>query len=271
MTPVARPLLKWAGGKGQMLEAIASHIPVRWDRYVEPMIGGGALFFALAPERALVADANPELVNFYRAIVHDLHGLVTKYEAWPFDEKTFYELRAVSFSDLDSTTAAARMLYLNRACFNGLYRVNRKGDFNVPWGRYERPYRVQIERFEAARDILSRAQIELGDFSDLLEAEAAKGDLVFLDPPYVPISPYSDFKRYTTQQFQSADHVRMAELVRSLSERGCETIITNSNHSLVHDLYQGYQIRVIPTRRNVNSRAEGRKGEDVIIHVPAAR
>ena len=254
-----------------MLEAIASHLPATWDRYVEPMVGGGALFFALAPQRALIADSNPELVNFYRAIVRDLDNLIATYEGWTFDEKTFYELRALRFSDLDSTTAAARLLYLNRSCFNGLYRVNRSGDFNVPWGRYKRPYKIEIERFEAARNVLSRTRIELGDFSDVLENEAAGGDLVFLDPPYVPISAYSDFKRYTKQQFQSADHVRMAKLVRSLSERGCETIITNSNHSLVHDLYQGYQIRVIPTRRNVNSRAEGRTGEDVIIHVPAAR
>jgi len=271
MTPVARPLLKWAGGKGQLLNAIACHIPARWNRYIEPMVGGGAVFFALAPKKSLIADSNPELINFYRAIVSDLDGLIAQYEAWPFDENTFYELRSLKFSDLDSRTAAARLLYLNRACFNGLYRVNRYGEFNVPWGRYKRPYKVEMERFEAARNILCRARIELGDFSEILDIEAASGDLVFLDPPYVPISAYSDFKRYTKQQFQSADHVRMAELVLSLSERGCETIITNSNHSLVHDLYQGYEIQVIPTRRNVNSRANGRTGEDVIIHVPAAR
>jgi DNA adenine methylase len=253
-----------------MLSAIAEHIPNRWRRYVEPMIGGGALFFALAPQRALIADINPELINFYREIVHDLEGLLAQYEAWSFDESTFYELRALKFSDLNSRTAAARLLYLNRSCFNGLYRVNRDGDFNVPWGRYKRAYKVDICRFEAARDILRRARIELGDFFEVLDNEATGGDLIFLDPPYVPISTYSDFKRYTKHQFQSADHVRMAELVRSLSERGCETIVTNSNHSLVHDLYQGYQIKIIPTRRNVNSRASGRTGEDVIIHVPAA-
>jgi DNA adenine methylase len=271
VTPAARPLLKWAGGKGQMLSAIASHIPSRWKRYVEPMIGGGALFFALSPQRALIADSNPELINFYRVIVSDLDNLLAQYEAWPFDENTFYELRALSFSDLDKTTAAARLLYLNRTCFNGLYRVNSNGDFNVPWGRYKQPYKVEIERFESARIILRRARIELGDFSEVLDREAAEGDLIFLDPPYVPISAHSDFKRYTKRQFHSADHVRMAKLVRSLSERGCETIVTNSNHSLVHDLYQGYQIRIIQTRRNVNSRADGRTGEDVIIHVPAAR
>jgi len=270
MTPVGKPLLKWAGGKGQMLEALGRQIPAKWDRYVEPMVGGGALFFALAPERALIADANPELINFYRLIVSDLEGLVAQYEAWPFDERTFYEIRQLKFADLDGKTAAARLLYLNRACFNGLYRVNRHGDFNVPWGKYKRRYKVETGRFERARDILRRARIEIGDFFELLHGEATRGDLIFLDPPYVPISAYADFKRYTKQQFQSDDHVRMAELVRSLSERGCETIITNSNHSLVHDLYQEYHIRVVPTRRNVNSRGTGRAGEDVIIHVPAA-
>jgi DNA adenine methylase len=266
-----RPLLKWAGGKAQLLPTIGRYVPARWNRYVEPMIGGGALFFALAPPKALVADANPELINFYRSVVEDLDGLIAQYEQWPFDERTYYELRALRYDDLDSTTAAARMLYLNRACFNGLYRVNRRGEFNVPWGRYKRPYVIERDRFEAARDVLRCARIELGDFAAVLTVEAMEGDFVFLDPPYVPVSTHSDFKRYTRQQFYADDHVRMAHLVRELSSRGCEIIVTNSNQSLVHDLYQGYQVDVIPTRRNVNSRPDGRTGEDVVIHVPPAR
>jgi DNA adenine methylase len=271
MSPSARPLLKWAGGKAQLLGAINRYIPDQWNRYVEPMIGGGALFFALAPKRSLIADSNPELINFYRTVVEDLDGLVARYGSWEFNEPTFYELRALKFDDLDSTTAAARLLYLNRACFNGLYRVNRRGEFNVPWGRYKKPYVIDIDRFKLARDALKRARIELGDLAEILRTESAAGDLVFLDPPYVPVSTYSDFKRYTRQQFYVDDHVRMAQLVRELSDRGCETIITNSNQALVHDLYQDYHVEVIPTRRNVNSRADGRKGEDVIIHVPPAR
>ncbi len=234
------------------------------------MIGGGALFLALAPERALIADVNPELIGFYRAVVENLDAVIAQYSAWPFDEKTFYELRALRFEELDSVTAAARLLYLNRACFNGLYRVNREGNFNVPWGRYKRPYRPDPEQFAVARAALSRARIELGDFRDVLEAEARPGDFIFLDPPYVPVSPYSDFKRYTRTQFKDDDHRDMAALVRRLSERGCELVITNSNHPLVHDLYRGYRIDVIATRRNVNSRANGRTGEDVVIHVPPA-
>ncbi len=271
MIPAARPLLKWAGGKAQMLGDIAPYVRDRSGRYIEPMLGGGALFFALAPEQAIIADVNPELVNFYRAIVTAMEKVISTYRAWPFDETTFYELRAARFDDLDSVTAAARLLYLNRACFNGLYRVNRLGHFNVPWGHYKRPYIVENERFEAARAALRRARIELGDFRELLECEARSGDFIFLDPPYVPISPYSDFKRYTRAQFHDADHAAMAQLVRRLSERGCDVVITNSNHSLVRDLYQGYQIEVIPTKRNVNSRGNGRTGEDVIIHVPRAR
>jgi DNA adenine methylase len=235
------------------------------------MIGGGALFFALAPEQALIADSNPELINFYRAIVADLDGMVAQYQSWPFDESTFYELRSLKFDDLNSTTAAARLLYLNRACFNGLYRVNRHGQFNVPWGRYKRPYLIELDRFRAAREALRRACIEVGDFAEVLRTEAVAGDFVFLDPPYVPVSAYSDFKRYTRQQFYADDHVRMAQLVRELSARGCEIIVTNSNQALVHDLYRGYEVEVIPTRRNVNSRADGRTGEDVIIHVPSAK
>lgn len=271
MTPEAKPLLKWAGGKAQLLPALAPFVRERSGRYIEPMIGGGALFFALAPERALIADINPELIGFYRAIVESLDKVLAQYAAWSFDENTFYALRALRFEELDHVTAAARLLYLNRACYNGLYRVNRQGLFNVPWGRYKRRFNPDPQQFEAARAVLARARIELGDFRDVLEAEARTGDFVFLDPPYIPISAYSDFKRYTRSQFHEPDHRAMAALVRRLADRGCELVITNSNHPLVHDLYQGYQIEIVPTRRNVNSRAQGRTGEDVIIHVPATR
>lgn len=271
MTPKAKPLLKWAGGKAQLLPALAPYLNGRSTRYVEPMLGGGALFFALSPDQALIADINPELIGFYRAVVENLDKLLAQYAAWPFDENTFYEIRALRFEELNNVTAAARLLYLNRACYNGLYRVNRQGHFNVPWGRYKKRFNPDRGQFEAARGVLARARIELGDFRDILEAEAQAGDFVFLDPPYVPISAYSDFKRYTRSQFHEPDHRAMAELVRRLADRGCELVITNSNHPLVHDLYQGYHIEIVPTRRNVNSRAKGRTGEDVIIHVPASR
>ncbi|MBX7526997.1 DNA adenine methylase [Qipengyuania vesicularis] len=268
MKQTTKPLLKWAGGKAQLLPALQRYVDSHSGRYVEPMIGGGALFFALAPDRGLIADVNPELVGFYRAIVEHLDAVLSQYDAWPFDESTFYELRSLRFEDLDVVTAAARLLYLNRSCFNGLYRVNRDGMFNVPWGRYKKRFEPSRPHFEAARALLVRARIELGDFRDVLVDEARAGDLIFLDPPYIPVSQHSDFKRYTRTQFHDDDHREMAELVKLLSERGCETVVTNSNHPLVHDLYQGYHIEVIQSRRNVNSRASGRKGEDVIVYVP---
>src|SRR5688572_19047468 len=151
VTQSAKPILKWAGGKAQMLPALARYLPAGYTRYVEPMVGGGAFFFALAPERALIADSNPELINLYRVLVEDMEGLIARYEAWPFAEDFFYALRALRFEDLAPVEAAARTLYLNRACFNGLYRVNKAGGFNVPWGRYKRPPALDRGRFLRAR------------------------------------------------------------------------------------------------------------------------
>jgi DNA adenine methylase len=270
MTPRAKPILKWAGGKSQLLGRLGAYVPADYRRYVEPMIGGGALFFALAPERALIADSNPELINFYRVLVADMEGLIARYQAWPFGEEMFYALRALRFEDLTPTDAAARTLYLNRACFNGLYRVNKNGGFNVPWGRYKQPYLVDRGQFERARAALARADIRLGDYRDLLREQGREGDFIFLDPPYVPIGPYADFKRYTRKQFRDDDHKEMAALARELSGRGCTLVITNSNHPLVLDLYRDYSIEVVPTKRNVNSRGDARSGEDVIIHVNGA-
>ncbi len=269
-TPFAKPILKWAGGKTQLLSALEPYLPNTNERYIEPMIGGGALFFALAPAKALIADSNPELINLYRILVADMDGLISRYEAWSFDEEMFYSLRALRFDDLNTTDAAARTLYLNRACFNGLYRVNKDGQFNVPWGHYKKRYEVDRAHFERARAALKCAEIILGDYVDVLRAEARSGDFVFLDPPYVPISAYSDFKRYTRHQFHDHHHAEMAALARELSDRGCDVLITNSNHPLVHDLYRGYSIEVVATRRNVNSNGSGRAGEDVIIYVPRA-
>lgn len=264
----AKPVLKWAGGKRQIVPELIAALPQRYDRYVEPMVGGGALFFALAPERALVADSNPELINLYRVIVTDLERMADLAAGWPIDEKTFYQLRDLRFEDLDPVHAAARLLYLNRTCFNGLYRVNKLGQFNVPWGRYKQPKIVDRPVLEAARKHLGSAEIVLGDYAHVLRSRAQAGDLVFLDPPYLPISEFSDFKRYTKEQFRESDHRLMRALVEELRDRGCTTIITNSNHPLMHELYEGYPINVIQTRRNINSRADGRTGQDIIITVP---
>lgn len=265
---VAAPILKWAGGKRQLLSVLLPLVPSNYRRFIEPMIGGGALFFALAPSNALIGDSNPELINLYRAVVSDLDSICRIASTWPVAEDTFYQVRSLKFDDLDPATAAARTLYLNRTCFNGLYRVNRRGEFNVPWGGARSDRIIDRSGLEAARAVLSRAEIVLSDYATLVSQNAGKGDVVFLDPPYLPISEFADFKRYTRDQFHRDDHIKMRALVGEISGRGCTTIITNSNHPLVFELYGEFGVTVEQTRRFINSNGAGRSGEDTIVLIP---
>lgn len=263
--PAAKPVLKWAGGKRQLLPRLLEIVPPIEGNYIEPMIGGGALFFALTPERGIIADRNPELVNFYRVLASEPNSLVREVSGFPVTEDFFYELRSLPYGTFAPVQAAARTLFLNKTCFNGLYRVNRRGEFNVPWGRYIRPVIVDGAAIDAAHRALKHTTILEGDYAEVLLETARLGDVVFLDPPYLPISVYSDFKRYTKEQFSEADHRRMRTVVEELLRRGSRTIITNSNHPLMWELYEGFPIEVLQTRRNINATATGRKGEDIII------
>ena len=268
----AKPILKWAGGKTQLLGELCAKVPPRYGKYIEPFFGGGALFFALAPERAVLADSNPELINMYRAVAADAEQVIAHLEQYENTSEHFYEVRALDWEQLSPVEAAARTIFLNKTCFNGLYRVNQKGQFNVPFGRYKNPKICDRAAILAATRVLSRAEIICGDYLDVLETHAAAGDLIFLDPPYLPISAYADFKRYTKERFYEEDHVRLAEMVARLHERGCYVILTNSNHPLVHELYARYPIEIIQTKRHISSNGKSRRGEDVIVTAaPVAR
>jgi len=268
----ARPVLKWVGGKTQLLDALRARIPTKFNRYIEPFVGGGALFFDLNPRTAVIADLNPELINLYQCLQHDYIGIVKYLAHMPNDEEFFYQARALDFASLEPMQAAARTIYLNRTCYNGLYRVNKKGHFNVPFGHYKNPAICQPECLQAAAQALAGATIVLGNYKDVLGQYARSGDFVFLDPPYLPVGEYADFKRYTKEQFHEEDHRELAEEVRRLQKIGCHVVLTNSNHPLVHELYAGLEMEVISTRRNISSRAATRKGEDVIITArPAPR
>ena len=268
----AKPILKWAGGKTQLLGELCAKVPPRYGKYIEPFFGGGALFFALAPERAVLADSNPELINMYRAVAADAEQVIAHLEQYENTSEHFYEVRALDWEQLSPVEAAARTIFLNKTCFNGLYRVNQKGQFNVPFGRYKNPKICDRAAILAATRVLSRAEILCGDYLDVLETHAATGDLIFLDPPYLPISAYADFKRYTKERFYEEDHVRLAEMVARLHERGCYVILTNSNHPLVHELYARYPIEIIQTKRHISSNGKSRRGEDVIVTAaPVAR
>lgn len=245
-----------------------ARFPQRYGKYIEPFFGGGALFFAAGPQRAVVADINPELVNLYRAVADDVESVIAALRAHVNDEDYFYEVRAQHWQDMTPAAAAARTIFLNRTCYNGLYRVNRSGGFNVPFGRYRNPRILDEENLRAASLRLASADIRLSDYREVLRETAEAGDLVFLDPPYLPISEYSDFKRYTKEQFYEEQHRELAEEVESLHDRGCHVLLTNSNHPLVHELFQGFTIDVIKTKRHINSVGSKRTGEDVIVSIP---
>ena len=180
----------------------------------------------------------------------------------------FYSVREQDWMILPKAEAAARTIFLNRTCFNGLYRVNKKGQFNVPFGKYKNPKICDIEGLYAASEVLKKAKILCGDYLDVLERYARPGDFIFLDPPYLPISEYSDFKRYTKEQFYEEDHVELAKTVMRLHERGCFVVLTNSNHPLVHELYEPFTIDVVKTKRHISCNSSTRKGEDVIVTIP---
>lgn len=263
----AKPFLKWAGGKSQILGLLLAKTPKNYEKYIEPFVGGGALFFAIKPYSGVIADSNPELINAYRCVANRLEKVVENLQSFTNSEDYYYSVRAQKFDDLEPEYAAARTIYLNRTCYNGLYRVNEQGQFNVPFGKYKNPTICSYETLRAASNALQGIEILHGDYKEILEKTAKSGDFIYLDPPYLPVSKYSDFKRYTKEKFYEEDHRELALTVAHLQQEGCHVILTNSNHPLVHELYGQYKIEVINTRRNISSNAKTRTGQDVVVSV----
>ena len=264
----AKPILKWAGGKTQMLGDLLPKVPKSYGRYIEPFFGGGAMFFALQPENAIIADSNPELINMYRQVAESVDEVISCLKKYENTSEMFYAVREQDWMRLPKAEAAARTIFLNRTCFNGLYRVNKQGKFNVPYGKYANPRICDEEGLRAASEALKKAEILCGDYLLVLDHYAQAGDFVFLDPPYLPISEYADFKRYTKEQFYVEDHVELAKMIMRLQERGCHVVLTNSNHPLCHELYAPFTIDVIQTKRHISCNGSTRKGEDVIVTIP---
>lgn len=267
-----RPILKWAGGKSQLLSELLPKMPKKYGKFIEPFFGGGALFFSARPKQAVISDSNPELINLYRMVASDVEGVIKALSTYQNTEEAFYSVRAQDPAQLSSIQAAARTIYLNKTCFNGLYRVNRKGQFNTPFGRYKNPRFLDVENLRAASALLRNATIVLGDYKTVLKDHAQPGDFIFLDPPYLPVSVYADFKRYTKEQFLEEDHLELATEVQRLHELGCHIVLTNSNHPLVAKLYGKYGMEVISTKRHISCNGGKRVGEDVIVEIkPPAR
>jgi len=257
------PILKWAGGKRQLIPEIIKILPEKFNNYVEPFIGGGALFFYLSNKKSIINDSNFELINLYKEIAKNPNEIIRELKNYVNNEKFYYEIRKSKPSS--NLKKACKTIYLNRTCFNGLYRVNKKGEFNVPYGKYKNVNFIDEPNLFAASNVLKKTKIYNKDYKIILDKYCKKKDLVFLDPPYIPISKYSDFKRYTKEQFYMEDHVDLANYYKKLDKKGCYLILTNSNPNEISNLYKNFRIKVVKTKRNINSKGSKRTGEDVII------
>ncbi len=205
-----KPFLKWAGGKTQLLPELSRYVPYKYNKYIEPFIGGGAFYFYLNPSEAVIADLNYELVLTYLTIKQSVEEVISLLKSFKNEEDFFYEMRAKNPEILSNIERAARLLYLNKTCFNGLYRVNKKGQFNVPYGKRSGNF-FDSEVLRDASEFLQNTTIEYADYSKTLKKHAKKGDFVFLDPPYYPVGKYGDFKRYTKEFFYHDDQLALKD------------------------------------------------------------
>lgn len=259
-----KPFLKWAGGKTQLLPELSNYIPKEYNKYIEPFIGGGAFYFHLNPSEAVIADLNYELVLTYKTIKNSVEDVISLLKTFKNEEAFYYGMRAKNPEKLSNIERSARLLYLNKTCFNGLYRVNKKGQFNVPYGKRSGNF-FDSEVLRDASKFLQNTTIEFGDYSKTLKKYAQKGDFVFLDPPYYPVGKYGDFKRYTKEFFYHDDQLTLKEEFDRLVNLGCHVILTNSDHPVIMELYKDYEIKCIETKRMINSDAKNRKGVDIIV------
>lgn len=250
-------MLKWAGGKGRLVPRIIEKLPEKIVTYYEPFAGSAAVFFALASQkrfkRAVLSDQNRELVDVYRALQTDVQAVVKALSPHRYSRETFYRLRALDPSKLDLAERAARTIYLNKTGFNGLYRVNRSGQFNVPFGRHTNPTICDESRLAQAAALLKSVKLEVQDFETACK-RAKAGDAVYFDPPYVPLSKTSNFTAYHHEAFDEARHQRLADLFAELAERDVSIVLSNSDTPLTRKLYAKWHPQKIMVARPINSK-----------------
>lgn len=259
-----RPFLKWAGGKGQVLPRLLAELPSSFGNYHEPFLGGGALFFALcrqgrmAGRKIYLGDSNEELICTYKAIRDNVEGVIRKLKPLKYDEDQFYEVRAMNPATMLPTVKAARMIYLNRTCFNGLYRVNKKGRFNVSWGRYTDPLICDEPNLRAVSAVL--AGVDFMDTSFEAAASKAKsGDFVYLDPPYLPASATANFTNFTRFGFSINDHEWLLQMFQNMAGIGVFVLLSNSDNEWTRERYSfNNRIMEVRARRSINSKGTSR-------------
>ena len=264
------PVLKWVGGKRQLITQITELLPSRYATYYEPFIGGGAVFFHLQRKKVVINDFNSELVNVYKTIQSDVEALIEDLKKHKNESDYFYEIRALdrsdAFSELTNIEKASRVVYLNKTCFNGLYRVNRSGEFNTPFGRYKNPNIVNEITLRAVHKYLKTNDITIlnQDFASIFD-NIKKNDFVYLDPPYDPVSKSSNFTGYNQGGFSTDDQIRLRELCDRLNKKGVKFLLSNSATDFIKEEYKDYQINIVKATRSINSNAKKRGAVDEVL------
>lgn len=267
-----KPIIKWVGGKTQLLPQIKERLPQRFNTYYEPFLGGAAVLLDLNPTEAVVSDINLELINMYLQVKYQPQKLLTNinkldecHESYSDPKAFYYEVRKDFNENLGEVTAAqaAQFIYLNKHCFNGLYRVNSKGQFNVPFNGKLSGKSIDPKHLCDVCTKLQSVHFICGDFEDTVK-DAKAEDFVFFDSPYAPLTPTS-FTDYTKEGFSYEDHVRLANLFKELDSRGCYCMLTNHDTPLIRELYKDYKIETVDVRRSINRNGSGRTGTEVII------
>lgn len=267
---VCRPILKWAGGKRQILEELITRMPKQYNRYFEPFVGGGALFFAIQPNNALINDYNQELINFYEVVRDHCQELIDDIKQHKNDEEYYYEIRSLDrdkekWKSLSKIQRASRLIYLNKTGYNGLYRVNSRGEHNVPFGKYKSPKFIDSNNLFACSQLLENTEITCGDFSKI-QSKICEGDFVYLDPPYVPLSKTSSFTSYVTKEFNEEMQYKLKQFCDNINKKNAFFMLSNSYTELVLKLYKDYHIHTVMATRNINSNANKRgKISEVIV------
>jgi DNA adenine methylase len=264
-----KPFIKWAGGKGQLLLELLDRLPDDFNSYYEPFLGGGALFFALQVENSYLSDINPDLLNAYSVVKNHIEELIQDLGQHVYESNYFYKIRDLDRSEqykkLSEIQLASRFIYLNKTCFNGLHRVNSKGEFNVPFGRYKNPTICNADNLRACSQALQSAEIKLTSFDQII-SRAQKNDLVYFDPPYAPVNLTSSFTKYAKEDFGVAKQEQLSEVCQLLDKQGVYFMLSNSKVPLILDLYKDFKIDTVQATRAINSKASKRGVvEEVIV------
>lgn len=254
-----RPFVKWAGGKKQLLSLLMERVPSDYGTYFEPFVGGGSLLFSLQPKTAVISDINTELINAYDVIKDQPQALMRSLCHHRNEAAHFYHVRAKDVLKLTPVQRASRFIFLNKTCYNGLYRENSTGQFNTPFGKYSNPTIVDKANLLAVSEYLSHSRVRIRNVSyEKCIRTAKKSDFVYFDPPYYPLSATASFTKYNKADFTPEDQIRLAEVFRELSRRGCYVVLSNSNVPFIRDLYRGFAVAEVSATRFISCKTEGR-------------